>query len=333
MRMIMMMMVMVSLTLRTMMMMEMVSMMMMSLSALARARAAEGERPAPPVGVLATFTPAKEAALARARALAVDLTPSLKPVAAPAGAALFNTPADDGRPPTPQEQFLAPAATDAAPPLLTKDELSVETAGSQSPPDSLVKTAPPLVFDDEPPSDKSVRDAMPTLVPTLSVHRTFPAAPAAAMSMPPAVTPLPENAITEDSVDVAEVIVPSGTQPGEVFRAIIADGRELTICCPDDAEPGDVLEVDLPPTTDTPGRWDPESPDRMGEFETVEVAIPPDLDAGSAFTVQASWGGVFEVVVPSGTVTGSTLFVELPKHPPTDRTEGAPTPAKPTLAV
>merc|ERR1711924_225106 len=50
--------------------------------------------------------------------------------------------------------------------------------------------------------------------------------------------------------ETAEVIVPAGCGPGNIFRAIIADGRELTIRCPDDGGPGDVLRSTfLLPTT------------------------------------------------------------------------------------
>merc|ERR1712164_189091 len=90
--------------------------------------------------------------------------------------------------------------------------------------------------------------------------------------------------------NVSDVVVPPGTRPGEIFRAVVADGRELTICCPDDAQPGDVLEIDLPPASSTMA----DSPDASGrsssggDFETVEVAVPPDRKPGDAFTVQAS---------------------------------------------
>lgn len=121
-----------------------------------------------------------------------------------------------------------------------------------------------------------------------------------------------------DAPNTAEIIVPVGVSPGQIFRIVIADGRELTIRCPEDAGPGDVLEIDLPPSfgvvADEP---EPESPARPAhEVETVEVEVPAGLVPGQAFTATSSWGDVFEVVVPKGTAPGSTLFVELPKPLP-----------------
>ena len=121
---------------------------------------------------------------------------------------------------------------------------------------------------------------------------------------------------------VAEILVPAGTKPGEVFRVVIADGRELTIRCPTDATAGDVLEIDLPPTVRAQAEPDSPVPSAPVEMETAEVAIPSGLQAGESFSVKASWGGVFQVEVPRGTVPGSTLFVEYPKHPPAPSPSG-----------
>ena len=57
------------------------------------------------------------------------------------------------------------------------------------------------------------------------------------------------------------------------------------------------------------------SPGASDEVETAEVAIPEGLRPGDSFSVQATWGGVFQVEVPPGTQPGSTLFVEYPRHP------------------
>ena len=42
------------------------------------------------------------------------------------------------------------------------------------------------------------------------------------------------------------------------------------------------------------------------------------------FEVEASWGGVFEVEVPGGTLPGSTLFIEVPRAPQTPKPLGMP---------
>ena len=72
-----------------------------------------------------------------------------------------------------------------------------------------------------------------------------------------------------------------------------------------------MLEIDVP-DVDEGGL---ERGEDGGGFETAEVAVPDECQPGDSFTVQASWGGLFEVVVPRGTVAGSTLFIELPARP------------------
>ena len=132
--------------------------------------------------------------------------------------------------------------------------------------------------------------------------------------------PPSDDAVKMAKTDVAEVLVPAGTRPGEVFNVVIADGRELTISCPADAGPGDLLEIDLPPMVPPDsGRSSDASdltPRSPGDVETAEVMIPDGVQPGQSFPVKSSWGGIFQVVVPRGTLPGSTLFVELPKKPP-----------------
>jgi len=135
-----------------------------------------------------------------------------------------------------------------------------------------------------------------------------------------------------DEPETAEVIVPTGCGPGHIFRAIIADGRELTIRCPDDGGPGDVLEIDLPPADHYNAEPDSPSADMGEDVETAEVIVPTGLLPGQSFTTTASWGGVFEVVVPPGTLPGSTLFVELPASATPAQEEG-PTAARLNLRV
>lgn len=133
--------------------------------------------------------------------------------------------------------------------------------------------------------------------------------------------------------NAAEVIVPAGVTPGEVFRVVIADGRELTVRCPENAGPGDVLEIDLPPGVADAVGPQLESPTRADdEVENVEVEIPAGLHPGQSFNVTSSWGVEFEVEVPRGTVPGSTLFVELPK-PPAVPAAGAPPAAEAPAAA
>ena len=156
--------------------------------------------------------------------------------------------------------------------------------------------------------------------------RAWPAAAAAeelaAASSAGAVAALLDNAEeptgTGDPLSDAEafgtravVSVPEGSVPGEAFRVILANGHEVVINCPEGAAPGDLLEIDIP-DVDAGGV---ERGEDDGGFETAEVAVPDECLPGDSFTVQASWGGLFEVVVPRGTVPGSTLFIELPARP------------------
>ena len=116
----------------------------------------------------------------------------------------------------------------------------------------------------------------------------------------------------------ADVVVPEDSTPGQPFTIVMADGREVTIPCPEDAEPGDLLEIEIPSAnleTEDVGSGSLDAEPDEEEMETVEVAIPDECLPGDSFTVQASWGGLFEVEVPRGTTPGATLFVELPAKP------------------
>ena len=112
----------------------------------------------------------------------------------------------------------------------------------------------------------------------------------------------------------------------------MANRREVIITCPDDAAAGDVLELEIPredlgehPLTAT------EESFTSGEFETAEVAVPDECQPGDSFTVQASWGGLFEVEVPVGTHAGATLFIELPAKQ--GGVAGQPTKVRPQLNI
>lgn len=221
----------------------------------------------------------------------------------------------------------ADAATDVPEPApaeasaTTPSSVDLPASAPAPAPASDVVSAPvaDLELDAEPPSDQEVKLAMPSLV------GGEPGAQTPGLRIPPSV-----QSNGSQSSPVAEVMVPTGARPGETFRAMIPDGRELTIACPPDAEPGDVLEIELPPEL-PPGDAavvnvaEPESPHHApGDCETIEVAVPAGKQAGDTFSVQASWGGVFAVQVPRGTVPGSTLFIEVPKNPTVPPIAGTP---------
>ena len=129
----------------------------------------------------------------------------------------------------------------------------------------------------------------------------------------------PELDVTDGSIEVAEVMVPEGCKPGAVFRVVIKDGRELSIACPDDANPGDILEIDVPPLTpgqsSTKATNEPSlSPASPSDFvETQEVIVPVDKGPGDTLLITTSSGVEFEVDVPRGANPGSSLFIEIPK--------------------
>ena len=151
-------------------------------------------------------------------------------------------------------------------------------------------------------------------------------------SVPPPPSSLPMSTVALS----AEVEVPEGAVPGEDFSVQLDDGREVVVNCPVGAGPGDVLEIDVPgaEATDSEVDMSPFKSIAAGDdddddnqpttsMETAEVTVPAECRPGDSFVVEASWGGLFEVEVPPGTVEGSTLFVELPL-PPADGAPPAP---------
>lgn len=220
----------------------------------------------------------------------------------------------DAPPPTPRAEEEAPGEDPLAE-RQTSDDVEPDQGSADSlapaPASSLISGGD----DEEPPADGAAREAAPAL--TLDAE------------------PPDEDADVrmhaELKATTAEVMVPAGTAPGDIFRVIIADGRELTIRCPMDGSPGDMLEIDLPPI-DTVVEQEPESPvGPRADMETAEVEIPPGLEPGQSFSATASWGGKFEVVVPRGTRPGSTLFVEMPKYPPAFSEETQAEPPAPAV--
>jgi hypothetical protein len=129
----------------------------------------------------------------------------------------------------------------------------------------------------------------------------------------------------------AEVEVPHDAFPGDSFTIVMANRREVIITCPDDAAAGDVLELEIPEEDPGEHAWAATAESFTGEFETAEVAVPDECQPGDSFTVQASWGGLFEVEVPVGTHPGATLFIELPAKQ--GGVVGQPTKVRPQLNI
>ena len=120
-----------------------------------------------------------------------------------------------------------------------------------------------------------------------------------------------------------QVEIPAGLVPGDQM-SVSADGGSFLVVVPDGCRGGDVLEVNLP-VDDVPA---------AAATELVQVTIPNDCFAGDPLSVQAAWGGVFEVVVPAGLLPGDVMEVELPteeaasSEPGTDARADTPTSAE-----
>ena len=134
-----------------------------------------------------------------------------------------------------------------------------------------------------------------------------------------------------------EVTVPPGCGPGDIFTITSAEGREVKVCCPEDAGPGDRLAIDMPDAGHgshkdhvdnveaAADELSPRSTPRYhGPIESIEATVPAGCHPGDSFNVLASWGGLFEVVVPRGTKPGSTLFIEVPGQPEGASSESSP---------
>ena len=73
-------------------------------------------------------------------------------------------------------------------------------------------------------------------------------------------TPANQNLMSRMDPSKSRKSWSEGCKPGDVFGVVIKDGRELSIACPTDANPGDILEIDVPPLT--PGQRADHSPSR-----------------------------------------------------------------------
>jgi hypothetical protein len=179
------------------------------------------------------------------------------------------------------------------------------------------------------------------------IRRGHPAAyEPSALALAPAPAPAPP---ARPVILSAEVIVPDGAVAGEDITFTLEDGRQIVISCPDEAMPGDLLEIDAPILDETdvslldariselhslPAQSASdamaapsidEDEDNLQLTETVEMVVPDECRPGDFFFVEASWGGLFEVEVPPGTAEGSILFVELPRPLQTgESASGAP---------
>ena len=196
---------------------------------------------------------------------------------------------------------------------------------SASPPlDALVSSCAPSAAHAPPPATDAP-SVEPEVTQVSSSEQPTEQPEAAASIVPVEEMPLLSNA---KSVS-AEVIVPDYALPGVDFQVSLEDGREVTVNCPSDAAPGDLLEIDIP-VSDEEVRYDTyqtqevesalpptESLHSSSEpanngMETAEVTVPDECKPGDTFVVESSWGALFEVEVPIGTEAGSILFVELP---------------------
>lgn len=101
-----------------------------------------------------------------------------------------------------------------------------------------------------------------------------------------------------------QVTVPEGLQGGDAMSVTVGE-QEFTLTVPDGVVAGDLLEVDLPVEM-------PEEASQQQDTETVIVEVPTGVSPGEAFSVQAAWGGIFEIVVPDGVGEGDSIEVSLP---------------------
>ena len=77
-----------------------------------------------------------------------------------------------------------------------------------------------------------------------------------------------------------QLAVPAGVGPGDQMT-VSASGQEWVVTVPETVGPGEQIEVDLP----------------VQEHEELQLTIPEGCQAGDLMSVQAAWGGVFEVRV------------------------------------
>lgn len=112
-----------------------------------------------------------------------------------------------------------------------------------------------------------------------------------------------------DAGMLVSVCVPDGVYEGQEFT-VACDGREFLVVCPDNAGPGDEVELTVSPPPP------PEPPD------VVEVVVPDGLLSGDEFLVEAAGAAPFYCLVPEGCAGGSLIAVELPR--PGGSCDGAP---------
>ena len=101
-----------------------------------------------------------------------------------------------------------------------------------------------------------------------------------------------------------QLTVPDASFPGDQIT-VSAGGEEFLVTVPNGVGPGSLIEVDLPLASE-------QAAPEAQLNQRVQVTIPENCRAGEPFSVQAPWGGVFEVVVPEGLLPGDFLEVELP---------------------
>lgn len=111
-------------------------------------------------------------------------------------------------------------------------------------------------------------------------------------------------------------MVPPGCIAGDTFYVTIPDGRRLSICCPEDVEPGALIEIIVPPSDEPASIGQQPVIQPVPAMETNEIIVPDGMVPGDSFIVQAASGGMFDVIVPEGIAPGTAIFVELPAATP-----------------